>query len=154
MELIKEEKGVTLIEVLLAMTLLSIILISFLGMFPQMGTVNKINQDKAQATNIAKEILINWENSTVVQTFLRSSSQTSGFLPNHVNDFVNYTNFDPIKFPDFYYFETTNDIYDVQIKIKKSPNNSSNNSHIHQIVIQLLNERGNVVSETFGYIKR
>jgi Prokaryotic N-terminal methylation motif len=154
MELLKEEKGVTLVEVLLAMTLLTIILVSFLGMFPQMGFVNNLNQDKAQATNIAKEILINWEKSTEVQTFLRSSSQTSGFLPTHVNDFVHYTHFDPNKFTGYYYFETTKDIYDVQIKIRKSPNNSSNNSHIHQIIIQLLNDRGNVVSETFGYIKR
>ena len=119
-----------------------------------MGTVNNLNQDKAQATNIAKGNYNQLGEFTVVQTFLRSSSQTSGFLPTHVNDFVHYTNFDPNKFTGYYYFETTKDSYDVEIKIKKSPNNSSNNSHIHQIIVQLLNKRGNVVSETFGYIKR
>lgn len=125
-----------------------------MSIFPQMGKVNNLNEDKAQATNIAKEILINWQDSTDVQTFLKSSTQTSGFLPKHVNNYLHYTTFDPDEFSEYYYFETTQDKYDVQIKVKKAANNSSKSSHLHQIVIKLFNDKGNVVSETYGYVKR
>jgi prepilin-type N-terminal cleavage/methylation domain-containing protein len=153
MKLLKQENGVTLLEVLLALAILSIVLISFMSMFPQMGMMNKHNEDKTQAINLAKEILIKWQESDEVSGFLISADpavETTGFISE--DPAIDYSSFK--NEGGFYYFETSKDIYKVKIKIKNSPNNSSRKSHIHSITVQLLNDKGNVVSETYGYIKR
>ncbi|WP_312470999.1 type II secretion system protein [Neobacillus sp.] len=154
MELLKNEKGLTLIEVLLSIVILSMILLSIMSMFPQMGFVNKQNEDKAQAINMAKEILVNWQESNEVKTFIEKPDHITGFTPEFVNEKVNYTHFAYDKYPDYYYFGTTKDHYDVRIKIKKSPIKSSKVSHVHQIVVQLINKRGNIIAETYGYVTR
>jgi prepilin-type N-terminal cleavage/methylation domain-containing protein len=150
MENTQNEKGVTLIEVLASIVILSIILMSVMKFFPQMGFMNKQNEDKTQAINIAKEILINWQESSEVKWFLVKKDQVTGFIS--VDAKVEYKNFNSDA--DYYYFETSKDIYNVHIKIKKSPSTSSRLSSVHSIVIQLLNKKGNVVSETYGYVKR
>ncbi|MEH7332701.1 type II secretion system protein [Neobacillus drentensis] len=150
----KNEKGLTLIEVLISIVILSMVLLTTMSFFPQMGFVNKQNQDKTQAINTAKEVLINWQESNEVKTFLAIDNQTTGFTPAYVNELVNYSFFSYDKFPGYYYFETTRDNYNVHIKIKKSPNTSSSVSYVHSMVVQLLNKRGNIIAETFGYVKR
>ncbi|MFC4800979.1 prepilin-type N-terminal cleavage/methylation domain-containing protein [Neobacillus sp. GCM10023253] len=154
MELLKNEKGLTLLEVLISIVLLSMVLLTTMSFFPQMGLVNKQNEEKTQAINSAKEVLINWQESTVVKTYLASDNQTAGFTPAYVDEKVNYTFFSSTKYTGYYYFETTKNNYNAQIKIKKSPNKSSSISYVHQIIVQLINKRGNVVAETFGYVTR
>jgi prepilin-type N-terminal cleavage/methylation domain-containing protein len=154
MNIMKSEKGVTLVEVLVSITLLSIVLITLMNIFPQMGMMNKHNEDKAQAINTAKEILIDWQEADEVEEFIKEK-RTSGFIPTAGNPKIAYTHFSyDIEDDGYYYFETTKDKYDVQIRIKKSPKINSNTTQVNQIIVQLLNERGNVVSETFGYVKR
>ncbi|GHH97193.1 type IV pilus modification PilV family protein [Neobacillus kokaensis] len=149
MKIYRDEKGITLIEVLVSITLLSIVLLSVMGFFPQMGLMNSHNEDKSKAINIAKEILINWQESSDVKWFVKTNHVT-GFTPTDPK--VNYSNFSYDA--DYYYFETSKDIYDVHIKIKKTPDTSSKLSSVNYIVIQMLNKKtGNVVSETFGYVK-
>ena len=154
MKILKNEKGFTLIEVLASIVILSLVLISIMSIFPQMGMVNNQNEQKTQAINTAKEVLISWQDSTVVKTFLQSSSQTTGFNPAYVNEDVNYTVFSNTKFANYYYFETTKDEYKVQIKLKKTPNKSSKISFVHQIDVQLFNSKGIMVAETYGYVIR
>jgi uncharacterized pyridoxamine 5'-phosphate oxidase family protein len=154
MKILKGEKGVTLVEVLASITLLSIVLITTMNIFPQMGMLNKHNEDKAQAINMAKEILIDWQEADEVEEFIKEN-RTSGFTPIAGNPKVAYTNFSYDTEADgYYYFITTKDQYDVHIKIKKSPKINSSSGQVNQITVQLLNERGNVVSETYGYVKR
>jgi prepilin-type N-terminal cleavage/methylation domain-containing protein len=154
MENLKSEKGVTLVEVLAAITLLSIVLVSMLGMFPQMGMVNTHNEAKAQAINIAKEILIDWQEDSAVKLFIKETGHTVGFAQTP-GDKVNYTDFSSTSFPEYYFFETTKDHYDVHIKIKKNSKIKvvSSEAQVNQIIVQLLNERGNIVSETYGYVR-
>jgi prepilin-type N-terminal cleavage/methylation domain-containing protein len=156
MEILKNEKGVTLVEVLAAITLLSIVLVSMLSMFPQMRMVNNHNEDKAEAINIAKEILIDWQEDLEVKLYIKENNHNAGFIQTPGNDKVNYTGFSSTLFPDFYYFETKKDKYDVHIKIKKSHKiiTSSSTAQVNQIIVQVLNERGNIVTETYGYVKR
>ena len=52
---IDNEKGLTLIEVLLSITLLSIVMITFLSFFTNAFRFNSINDDSIQAMNIARE---------------------------------------------------------------------------------------------------
>ncbi|AZU63512.1 prepilin-type N-terminal cleavage/methylation domain-containing protein [Neobacillus mesonae] len=154
MELLKNQKGVTLVEVLASIVILSIILISIMGFFPQMGLMNKQNEEKSQAINIAKEILVGWQESNEVKTFISQSDRIIGFTPSYVNENVNYTHFDYNKYPNYYYFETDKNQYNVEIKIKKSPDKSASVLHVHQIVIKLQNKKGNIIAETYGYITR
>ncbi|OLS41521.1 prepilin-type N-terminal cleavage/methylation domain-containing protein [Bacillus sp. MRMR6] len=155
MKLLNNEEGVTLVEVLASITLLSIVLISMMGIFPQMGMLNNHNEDKAQAINIVKEVLIDWQDAAEVKAFIKEKNHTVGFTPIAGNDKVAYTNF-YYDVPDsgFYYFETTKAQYDVKIKIKKSPKINASTTQVNQIIVQLFNERGNIISETYGYVKR
>ncbi len=52
---IDNEKGLTLIEVLLSITLLSIVMITFLSFFTNAFRFNSMNDDSIQAMNIARE---------------------------------------------------------------------------------------------------
>lgn len=137
MQPFNNEKGVTLIEVLVAMTLLSIILISFMNIFPQMGLTNKHNENKTQAINTAKEILIDWQNAQDIKNFLVNQSITpiprGGLLVG--NDYV---------------FTDRIGNYDVTIKIKKNSDLSTSPSKAH--LIQIVLKNGNITSETQGYV--
>ncbi|MBT2735786.1 prepilin-type N-terminal cleavage/methylation domain-containing protein [Bacillus sp. ISL-7] len=151
MKFIQNDKGVTLIEVLVSIVLLSIIFLSFMSFFPQMGLMNNQNQDKAKAINIAKEVLVNWQESSDVKWFLVKTDQVIGFTSTDPK--VAHTRFS--YDPTYYYFETTKDNYDVNIKINRFPETSSRLSSINSIVVQLLDKKNrHVVSETFGYVKR
>ncbi len=74
MKLVRNEKGVTLIEILAAVVILSIILVSLMNFFPQMGFINKLNGEKSQAINTAKQVLIDWQNDNGVEAFLKGDS--------------------------------------------------------------------------------
>jgi prepilin-type N-terminal cleavage/methylation domain-containing protein len=53
---IKNEKGVTLIELICSIAILSIILLSFMYFFINSAQFNRISSDKMTATNIAREV--------------------------------------------------------------------------------------------------
>ncbi|MFP7299847.1 prepilin-type N-terminal cleavage/methylation domain-containing protein [Neobacillus niacini] len=154
MKLINNEKGVTLIEVIISIAILSILLISFMNFFPQMGLMNRQNEDKTQAINTAKNLLVDWQESIKVKGFLTKNNQGSGFTPNNIGDKEYYTHFDPNPSGSDYIFKTTKDNYDVNITISKNPRKNSNAYSVHLIIVQLLNDKGNTVSETYGYIRR
>jgi type II secretory pathway pseudopilin PulG len=151
MKFIRNEKGITLIEVLVSIVLLSITFLSVMSFFPQMGLMNNQNQDKARAINLAKEVLINWQDSSDVKWFLVKTDQVTGFTSTEPK--VVYTRF--YFDVNYYYFESTKDKYDVLIRINRYPETSSRLSSINSIVVQLLDKKKrHVVSETFGYVKR
>jgi prepilin-type N-terminal cleavage/methylation domain-containing protein len=134
---LKSEKGVTLVEVLVSITLLSIVLITIMNIFPQMGMMNKHNEDKSQAINAVKELLVEWQNAQDIKDFLVNQSVTpiprGGLLVG--NDYV---------------FTDSIRNYDVTIKIKKTSDLSTFPSKAH--VIHIILKNGNVVSETQGYV--
>lgn len=70
MFLVHNEKGITLLEVLVSITILSVILLSITNFFPQMGMMNEHNGAKSQGVNEAKEILVKWKASREVRKFL------------------------------------------------------------------------------------
>ncbi|WP_157796248.1 prepilin-type N-terminal cleavage/methylation domain-containing protein [Bacillus xiapuensis] len=61
------EKGVTLLELLLALTILSIVLLSFTRFFFQAGTYNQSNQSKTVATNVARNVLMYMEKQPFIK---------------------------------------------------------------------------------------
>ncbi|MDR6122187.1 prepilin-type N-terminal cleavage/methylation domain-containing protein [Bacillus sp. SLBN-46] len=135
----EKEKGVTLIEVLISIVILSIIFLSFMRFFPQMGFMNNENADKTQAINTAKEILIEWQESEDLKNFLKNPTGT--FLQEYVKTEAGY-----------YYFKTVESNYNVYIKIKISSDLVSTPNKTFLIQVELLNKRNNIISETYGYI--
>ena len=136
---IDNEKGLTLIEVLLSITILSIILVSMMYIFPQMGFMNQKNEEKTQAINTTKQILIEWKNNQEVKNFL--SNPTLYTLPDYLKEQDTH-----------YYTETTRDNIKVIIKIAKESDLKSNPAKAYQIHVQLLDQNGAIISESFGYI--
>lgn len=59
--LLKNEKGMTLVELLAAIVILTLVITVFLQFLPQLAKTNKINIDKNQAINIAENELNYWE---------------------------------------------------------------------------------------------
>ncbi|OIJ10285.1 hypothetical protein BKP35_14400 [Anaerobacillus arseniciselenatis] len=55
---LKNHNGLTLLEVLLAFSILTIVFIAFLTFFPQIGTFNQITDEKMRAVNVAKQQLV------------------------------------------------------------------------------------------------
>lgn len=53
--MIKNEKGLTLLEVLASIVILTIILTSFYGLFIQSAKFTKINEDELYASNLANQ---------------------------------------------------------------------------------------------------
>jgi len=141
MELVKNDEGVTLVEVLAAMAILSIILISLLNFFPQMSMVNKYNEDKAQAINSAKELLLEWQEKSEIKNYIDDPSILSTL------------SIDPPQITDNYYiFETTHDNFDAIVKINKIPSKASEFSNAHLMVVQLFDQKNNLIGEIYGYM--
>lgn len=131
------EKGLTLIEILVSIVILSIIFLSITSFFPQMGLLNKANEDKTITINKAKDILNQWQNRQDVTNFLRNPTTIT--LPEYDHTDSNY-----------YYFKTKQGDYDVNIKIKINSDLKSAPLKTHLIDLQL--KKGNVAAETYGYI--
>jgi prepilin-type N-terminal cleavage/methylation domain-containing protein len=156
MKLIKNEKGVTLIEVLAAVVILSIVLGSIMNFFPQMGFMNKGNGDKSQAINISKQDLIKWQKDVGVQNFLASNG--TGTLP------TLGTRLEDVTLTDgsYYHFGSTEGSFGVDIYINKvkdnnlptstDPNISIRLNKAYFIKIQVSNTKGTVLTENYGYI--
>lgn len=136
----KNQKGLTLVEVLVSVVILSIILLSVMKFFPQMVFMNIQNLNKSQAINTAKQVLVEWQNSNDVKNYL--DDNTTGSLPGLYNDDGTY-----------YYCETSEGNFSANIKIKKVSDLSTGPIEQHFIQVSLINDKGIKVSETFGYIK-
>jgi competence protein ComGC len=143
MNFFKSEKGVTLVEVLASITLLSIVLITLMNIFPQMGMMNNHTKLKAQGVNTAKEVLLKWQND--------HDKLKNFFATPDVSVIPEYK---PIS-GNAYNFEYVNGEFLVNVKINKNFSKSSDLYNAHLIVVKLynINKTDTVVSETYGYVK-
>jgi prepilin-type N-terminal cleavage/methylation domain-containing protein len=146
MKAVRNEHGVTLIELLASLAILSIILVSIMNFFPQMGLINNHNEAKGQGINSVKQVLNDWKTAPAVIAFLKTHN-VADRPAGYVSDDTTY-----------YYFETTERNFKVKIKIKKSSDLTPPESTVgtganaHQIHIQIVNERDVIISETYGYV--
>jgi prepilin-type N-terminal cleavage/methylation domain-containing protein len=138
--MIHDEKGFTLLEVLISIVLLSVIFLSIMNFFPQMGLINQENENKTKAINTAQAVLVEWEHNDDVTTKLKNNINSSA-IPGYYKSDSNY-----------YYYKTVKDNFNVIIKIKMDSDLVSAPIKTRLIKIQVLNKRNNVVGETFGYI--
>jgi prepilin-type N-terminal cleavage/methylation domain-containing protein len=137
--MLENEKGITLVEILAAMTILSIILLSIAHFFPQVGLLNQQNNVKTNGINEVKEVLMDWKESEEVVRFLSNDNAT---VPE------GYQGEDK----GYHIFQTTRDGFSAYIKIKEESDLNSNPSGAHYIHVELFDEKGTSVSETYGYV--
>jgi prepilin-type N-terminal cleavage/methylation domain-containing protein len=67
--LIKNKKGFTLIEVLVSITILGIVLMSFMNFFMQAGSFTNMNQKKTVAVNVARNALMFVEHQSYLKVY-------------------------------------------------------------------------------------
>ena len=60
---LRNEKGFTLVEILAALTILGIVFISFMTIFPQMSNMNERTETKLITMNLAKKELRELKNN-------------------------------------------------------------------------------------------
>lgn len=70
--LLTEQKGLTLIEILVAMTLLSLIILTSLTLLGNGIGVSDINDEKSQALNLAEQQIESWKNNLAQNGWDRS----------------------------------------------------------------------------------
>ncbi|MGM0900249.1 MAG: type IV pilus modification PilV family protein [Bacillota bacterium] len=148
MKHIRNENGVTLVEVLAAMAILAIILTSLINLFPQMGMMNKQNEEKTKGINTAKQLLIEWSTKPEVKDALKlDNSGVENWPSGYIQEGEDLR--------DYYLFEV-NTPTKAKIKIQKEQDLNQSGTErqyqAHQIKVEILNDRDVVVSETYGYV--
>ena len=136
------EKGMTLVEILAAIVLLSIVFVGFMSVFPQMTSFNKITETKLETMNLAKkeldivkredfplEVLNAPKNPDVNAKWSKEKSNKDYFVK--VDYYIN-PHLEPID-KDFEDGQIT--LYRVDIKVFKSKTDDK------------------VISETYSYIE-
>jgi prepilin-type N-terminal cleavage/methylation domain-containing protein len=136
----KNESGVTLVEIMVSLTILSIILISIVQFFPQIGSLNQHNEVKTKGMNTAKELLVEWSQSKEVIDFLKDDLKPppAGYMS--TDDQGVHT------------FLTTKDGLQAEIEINSESDLVSGPSGAYYIHIELKDRSGKQVSETYGYV--
>lgn len=137
--MLKDEKGITLVEILASITLLSIILVSIITFFPQVGMNNKHNEEKIQAINLAKKVLAHWTDDAgnEVSTFIKGSGSTPGPYDYEIEP-------DDL---DHFYFKKELEGFNVVVKLAKD----TGEDRPYPVTIQI-GKSGKVLTETYGYI--
>ncbi|HEY9577448.1 MAG TPA: prepilin-type N-terminal cleavage/methylation domain-containing protein, partial [Pseudobacillus sp.] len=77
----QSQKGVTLLELLLAMTILSIVLLTFTRFFYQAGTYNLSNQNKTVALNVARNAMMFLEKENFIEMRNNFYEDTTPVIP-------------------------------------------------------------------------
>ncbi|MEY2192665.1 prepilin-type N-terminal cleavage/methylation domain-containing protein [Neobacillus sp. BF23-41] len=153
--LINNEKGVTLVELLASIVILSIILLSFLTFFTNSFQYNAISSDKMKATNIAREVQeefkVNPEkNQELKNLILFSRSSTETTIPKSSYPKLDLTNDIKKNSGILKLFLTKqNFIVEVEVDTNIDPKVDISLSKIHVQV-----KKGTkLVSETYTYLK-
>lgn len=148
MKVKKNEKGLTLIEVLASIVILSIILLTLMRFFPQMGLMNTQNQGKTQAINMARQVLVEWENTSSTAMSLFFTSPSTSPIPQYQLQDSN---------GDYFIFKKASTIgnFTIYIKIKKSSDFDPSHVPVYNtnlIIVQVFNQKNTLVTETYGYL--
>lgn len=136
---IQNERGLTLLEVLLSIVILTIVLVSVMKFFPQMGMMNKQNEEKLVSVNLMKKVLHDWQHKSDVKKLLNGEISADSI-----------TQFKEEK-DDYYLFEQTKDNFRVEIFIQRNSDLESEPTKAHQINIRFFDDNNIKTAETFGY---
>ncbi|MEH7384535.1 type II secretion system protein [Bacillus sp. JJ1521] len=152
---IKNEKGVTLIELICSIAILTIILISFMSFFIMSAKYNGVSSDKMNATNIAREVQeefkVNDEKNLALKDLIHfSRTSTDTVIPKSNYPKLNLT--DDIQVNnDILALTFTRQNFTVIVKVDTS---DDENVDITLSKLHVLVQKGTkVLSETFTYFE-
>lgn len=138
----KNERGFTLVEILASLTILGIVFISFMTIFPQMVNVNDRTETKLQTMNIARKELVDLKRNSTV---LNASTKTK----------------DSLGPDDYEIYSIERSDYVLEVECHNVGNQTCSGvekiepvrvKSLYRINIKILKEK-KVISETFGYIE-
>lgn len=136
---IKNQQGLTLIEVLASIVLLSIVIVSFLSLFPQITNFNKSTEENLQAAATAKEVRV-----LVKEKFTNFDSPSS----------LNVLESETIEISDTTIeYKGTYNNFPIGVVIWKNKKDVSGDfEDLYQMKVSVFNENSNEISYTYGYI--
>ena len=136
-KLLNNENGLTLIEVLASIVLLSIIIVSFLSLFPQISNFNESTEKNLQAAAVAKEVRV-----LVKEESTNPHPQKFSFT----NDRTGPNN-------GLYSYEGQHNEFPVLIEVDENPfNTNGNRQNLYKFKVTILNDENRQLSETYGFI--
>ncbi|XXM71494.1 PulJ/GspJ family protein [Lysinibacillus sphaericus] len=137
--MLNNEKGITLVEILVSFTLLSIILVSIFSFFPQVGKSNKQNEEKIQAINLGKKVLAGWTDD--------AGNEVSPFIKDPVSAAAPYGYQKKESDDSYFYFSKELEGFMVEVKLAKE----TGEDRPYPVTIQI-GKAGRIITETYGYI--
>ena len=139
--MMKNDRGMTLVEVLAALVILGIVFIGFMTMFPQMSLFNEKTGAKLETMNLAKRELASLEDISDLEAKVFPET---GKLENDIKRYE-YNN-----------EEDANSVYRyiIDLYVAAALDGEGQGVSLHKIHIKVLkDEDDKIISETFGFIK-
>ena len=161
MKELKNQSAFTLIEVLAAVILLSIVIILTLSIFPQMANLNDKSENNLNTVSAGKEILYKMRDVifSEIDTGSIVTLNTSNDLPIHLTEIkCNKVTFESTTCPQdgpiilkgtYKYFEKN---YNVEITIQTTI--ESGTKSFRKLKIDIKDSKNTVLTTTHGYIKK
>lgn len=139
------EKGVTLIEIIASIAIISIMLVTVMNFFPQMAKVNQLNIKKNQGVNLVKNELLYWQNTLERELQLDPTNVKTPIAqcPESLDQYCGIFELQTESETDFQVI--------VRVSKQSDLTNGAINAHLIQIEI-VKSEDHSPVSETYGYI--
>lgn len=140
--LITNERGISLVEVIASTVLLSIIIIAFLTIFPQMKISNENTGGNLDAANIAKELLSNLKEYSYED--IKKNNQIGEFKYSKKGDNVD------LLILEGQYKTIEREKVNVRVTIQISP--AASNITLREMYIEILNQNENEKARIHGYL--
>ena len=141
-----KEKGFTLVEVLAALTILGIVFISYMTIFPQMSNMNERTETKLETMNVAKKVLTDIKNEESYALLEIDKIKTS---PPSSTEYEIYK----IDYPGY---NVEVDCYKTKVEKKYQTCSDKNETNrlpgLYKVHIKVLKDN-KLISETFGYVE-
>jgi type II secretory pathway pseudopilin PulG len=153
------EKGLTLIEILLAMTLLTIVLVTFMAIFTNAFQYNAKTSDKVKGVNLVREkeasIKIPGTDGDAFKTFM-GKVKNNTVVPDDYIAIVKEGDKsalnDGVEQIDEYYklqFNSADPNYTIFIYVKTKPDFP--NTDLYRLYIETIDKNNNMLSKTYSY---
>ena len=143
----KDEKGMTLVEVLAALVILGIVFVGFMTIFPQMSNFNSKTEAKLETMNLVKKELDFWKNNPL--PLMEDEELINVLLPDKSNSEFTVYEYDRVSTPNYHYkvkYFTNSDLITDRLD-----NEDHSLSELYKLHITI--EKNNrEISETFGYV--
>lgn len=149
------QNGLTLLEVLLAFSILTIVFIAFLTLFPQVGTFNQITDEKMKAINVAKQQLVIVQNDfgeKFLDNIMSDPQPVNVFDKNNPDYALLNLVEDISEEGDYYRLLTQRQDLLITMKIKKNPQISGARQLYKVETIVEDNNVGRELTILYGYI--